>query len=419
VLTTALSTEIITANATLANTTGNAQLLGIFGANTLVATNGLRGGNATNIAFLPIVSDVVITGSYVNSSANLNVTALTTLVGNTSISSNSFSVVALLITGNTTSTNVTIAGNTLVITVPTITITGTSTLTGSTVLKANSTVSLFTANATAQTITVGGTLTNIATPVNVTGPTAIANTLIVTGANVQLTVLTAANTTINGFANVNGTIAGGNTTITGFANISAAASVGTNLSVTGNITAGAVTSTHTLNGSLVSNNHTVNGTLVVNGIANVGNTIVTGTLSTSAGATVNGAFAASNTSTFAGTIQVISDFVIDVKANTNVGLGSPVVYSFPLATYASGKFVIQIKNSGTVQASELVVATDGGINAYVTTYGTVSAPYTSNTPSPLGTFTARVNAVSSSVELVLNQVINSSAVKVVANLIKV
>jgi hypothetical protein len=67
-LLTALRDEIITANSVTGNTFGDAQLFGVFGANTLVATDDLRGGNVAASANLYISSNVNI-GIYINGSS--------------------------------------------------------------------------------------------------------------------------------------------------------------------------------------------------------------------------------------------------------------------------------------------------------------------------------------------------------------
>jgi hypothetical protein len=72
----ALSTEVITANATFANTgtpaaQRNAQLFGAFVANTFVVATELKGGsNTTTFANLAITSNAVFTGAAVNVASN-------------------------------------------------------------------------------------------------------------------------------------------------------------------------------------------------------------------------------------------------------------------------------------------------------------------------------------------------------------
>lgn len=62
-LITTVNTEVITANSTYGNTTGNSFLWGIFSANTLAAATTLRGGNVTTNAVLTISSNVTISAN--------------------------------------------------------------------------------------------------------------------------------------------------------------------------------------------------------------------------------------------------------------------------------------------------------------------------------------------------------------------
>jgi len=58
----ALRDSTITAGSPYQNTTGNAQLFGIFNSSTLVATNGIRGGNVSTSAELTVTSNVDVEG---------------------------------------------------------------------------------------------------------------------------------------------------------------------------------------------------------------------------------------------------------------------------------------------------------------------------------------------------------------------
>ena len=97
-----VSTSITGGNATLANTTGNAQLIGIFGANTVVATDGLRGGNATATNVLNILSNTSVTGDFLKVGANVQLNATSVSVGNSTI--NLVATQNLLKISNATST---------------------------------------------------------------------------------------------------------------------------------------------------------------------------------------------------------------------------------------------------------------------------------------------------------------------------
>ena len=93
-----VSTTITGGNTTLANTTGNAQILGTLGVNTVVATNALRGGNASATNILNIVSNTSLVGStaeyFFKVGANVQANATTLAVGDstTNIIANSSTI---------------------------------------------------------------------------------------------------------------------------------------------------------------------------------------------------------------------------------------------------------------------------------------------------------------------------------------
>lgn len=74
------STEAMTANSTLGETNGNAYLQGTFSSNTLVATQGLRGGNNSTSNVLTISSNTNLNG-HLAISNTLNVAGNTSLTG--------------------------------------------------------------------------------------------------------------------------------------------------------------------------------------------------------------------------------------------------------------------------------------------------------------------------------------------------
>jgi hypothetical protein len=161
-------------------------------------------------------------------------------------------------------------------------------------------------------------------------------------------------------------------------------------------------------------NTTLSNTLSVTGAANVLSTLgVTGATSLANTLTIVGNTSYSNIVTFK------TEHVVDVFANGNLGAttGSDVlVFQFPKADYSSAKLLIQLKNTGNTQISEALVAHDT-TTAYLTTYGTVSSPATSNAGvSLLGTFSANVDTTN--VRVYVKQTTSSTAAKVVAQLIK-
>lgn len=85
----AFRNQVLTvSNTTVSNTTGNAQLIGIFAGNTLVATDVLRGGNVSSSNTLQITSAVSVGNSIV-------VTGNSTLSGNITMSGNVVSTLKL------------------------------------------------------------------------------------------------------------------------------------------------------------------------------------------------------------------------------------------------------------------------------------------------------------------------------------
>jgi predicted acyltransferase (DUF342 family) len=441
----ALSTEIITANTTYANT-GNStinrtsQLWGTFGANNLVVTNWVRGGNVSgsnvysdNFANLYIATNTVVSNSaaaninlmvsnnvsfsYINpvggyfgnnianatinttsavvqsnSSVNTSINAVSIVVQSNSTVNTNYSAALIQAANSTAIANVTpgyfkaglFEGNTIAVSIGANVIanatslyigntTQNSVITQTTIAIGNSTVNTtIVANTTDAFIDTDGYLrvlgnTVLSNTLSVTGNTTLANTLVVTG-----------NTTLSNTLVVTGTTTLSNTIV-----VTGNATLSNTLSVTGNTT-------------------------LANTLSVTGNTTLANTL------TVTGSTTLSNNVSVAGITTFKSDYVVDVLANSDIGstIGAVLVYRFTKATYASGKFEVQVKN-GNTQLSELVLAHDGGTNAYVTTYGTVAS---NGAASPLGTFTA--NTDTANVNLYLVQTVANSAVKVIAHLIK-
>jgi cytoskeletal protein CcmA (bactofilin family) len=406
ILLNSLSTEIITANATYANTGNtatprNTQLYGTFSANTVSATNVLRGGNVSSSGNLNITSNTIITGGTFTSSAN------------STYSNNQYYTADINMTG----ANVTISGTNLIST------SNLAVTSYSQSFKANSTISFasFTANSTYANTYLGGSKVTLAANSSVIGTFSVSSDTSIVGALSVTNTAALGNTTITGFVNVSSTgsftgnvstggnmsavgalsvtntAALGNTTITGFVNVSSSANVAGNIRIGG--TANIVGSVNVTN-TMAVGNVSVAGTLGTTGTASLGgNTTITGELDVS------------------GKTTIMTDYVVEVSSNTNIGSNAAtrVIYSFPKATYRSGKIVVFANNTGVNQISEMNVIHDG-TTSYSTVYGTVAAPYDANNESPLGTLTSQINTAN--VEILLTQTLSNTAVKVVANLIK-
>lgn len=376
----ALSTEILTANATYANT-GNstiartAQLWGKFGANNIVVSNTISGGNVNGLsANLLITSNAT---AYVAADAGIRV-----LAGNSTSNSYLNPVGVFLGLGTANS----FVNSSLIITQSNSTVN--TNITSTRIQVANSTS---TANITAISFNTGlfvGNTTAVAVGANVY---ANADTLFVGNSTFDSKF---GNGSWTGIANLVITPTS-YLTVSGAANVTSNANFANTLAVTGNTT--------------LSNTLSVTGnTTLANTLAVTGNTSIANSLAVTGNTTL------SNTLSVGGSTTFQTDYVVDVSANGNIGatIGPVLIYRFPKTTYSSAKFEVQVKN-GNTQLSELVLAHDGGANAFVTTYGTVAS---NGASSPLGTFSA--NTDTANVNLYLIQTVANSAVKVIAHLIK-
>ena len=441
----ALTTEIITANSTYANT-GNtafprtAQLYGTFGANNLVVTDWVKGGNVNgSFANLMISTNTVLSNTtateirleVANGSSNsfmwqyglhagltgANLVANTTkLTIQSNSTTNTTAIAALISVANSTSSANTdpisfktglFTGNTISVSV--------SNSTGYSVLANTDTIKV--GNSTVNTMIVSNSTTSFIDTdgyVRVLGNTDLSNTLLVVGnTSLSNTLAVTGNTTLS-----NTLIVTGNTTLSNTLLVVGNTSLSNTLAVAGNTTLS--------NTLIVTGNVALSNTLVITGNTTLSNTLaVTGATTLSSTLGVTGTTTLSNTlvvtgnSTFSNIATFKTEHVVDVFANGNLGatIGSDLlVFQFPKADYSSAKLIIQLKNAGNTQISETLIAHDTS-DAYLTTYGTVSAPPTANAGlSLLGNFSA--NADTTNVRVYVNQKIASTAAKVVAQFIK-
>lgn len=428
----ALSTEILTANVTYANT-GNstvsrtAQLWGQFGANNLVVSNWLKGGNVNGqYANLMISTNTMVSN---NNAANLNsmvinsssfsyITPIGGYFGNTS--ANSFVNSTSIITQNGLQVNTNISPILVQIanTTSTANMTPTSFKTG-----------IFTGNTIAMSVGANVIANSTAYFVGSDYGNTVANSTLVaiysanSTSNALITIGVASNSI--GIIEIGGT----DSSIIDFKTpISDDYDYRFKANTNGfYIIGGSSTSTANVVYVDSANLNVDSGTLFVDQVNNrvgVGNTAPDATLAVTGTANVSGAarfantFEAVGTSTLGNTVTIQTALVIDVSTNTNIGatIGLVPIYSFPKATYSSGRFTVQVKNTGNTQIADMLIAHDN-TTAYVTVFGTVASPAAANgSVSPLGNFVANVNG--SNIDLLINQTVASSAVKVVANLIK-
>jgi len=441
----ALTTEIITANSTYANT-GNtafprtAQLYGTFGANNLVVTDWVKGGNVNgSFANLMISTNTVLSNTtateirleVANGSSNsfmwqyglhagltgANLVANTTkLTIQSNSTTNTTAIAALISVANSTSSANTdpisfktglFTGNTISVSV--------SNSTGYSVLANTDTIKV--GNSTVNTMIVSNSTTSFIDTdgyVRVLGNTDLSNTLLVVGnTSLSNTLAVTGNTTLS-----NTLIVTGNTTLSNTLLVVGNTSLSNTLAVAGNTTLS--------NTLIVTGNVALSNTLVITGnttlsntLAVTGNTTLSNTLGVTGTTTLSNTLVVTGNSTFSNIATFKTEHVVDVFANGNLGatIGSDLlVFQFPKADYSSVKLIIQLKNTGNTQISEVLVAHDT-TDAYLTTYGTVSAPPTANAAlSLLGNFSA--NADVTNVRVYVKQKIASTAAKIVAQFIK-
>lgn len=200
----AVSTEVITANTSVngANTTGNTNLIGIFGANTIAVGNGLRGGTVNAAANLTVTSNAVFTGGNTAFTSNLYV--------QNDIST--INAIAMNVNGGTVTinSNTAVAGN--------LSFTGTrATFTGNVLFNsANATLSSQVTTITSNTLNIDSNTFNISS-----------NNMTVT-ANVEFNGDMVVNDALTSYGDINLGIVG---KITSAANTDLGATVGTPISV--------------------------------------------------------------------------------------------------------------------------------------------------------------------------------------------
>lgn len=406
-----VSVNVLTAqqNTAGANTTGNAQLIGIFNANTVAIGTSLRGGTITTSGNLNIISNAVFTGATINATSNVYLlasntyvnSAVTYIVGgsaaitsnativnsNTSINTNGFYVAGGF--ANITSNVSIVNSNTYVNSAVHFIVGGLANVT--------SNVSIVSANVTANATNFNirnGTLT-IDSNVAISNMVSIANNLTLGGISHTVAGNIAFNTSTlfvdatNGRVGVKNTTPDAVLTITGTANVSGAVVLGNTISVAGLATI-----------------PTANITSLANiATANVG--------------TLNAANA-----TFTGNTVVQTDIVLSVISNTNIGATviSPVtIFTFPTATYTGAKLTAKIVSlsGANTQVQEIIIA-QNTVDVGTTVYGTVSAPASAN----LGVFSAGLaNSTGGAtavdrVAVKFQQTSANSSVKLFAQLIK-
>lgn len=215
-----------------------------------------------------------------------------------------------------------------------------------------------------------------------------------------------------------------NASISGNISIGTVANVGTTLGVAGN--------TFLYSNLTVSRNATVTGNVSIGTRGDIGTTLNVGStigvvgnaflyanLALSQNATIGGNASIGTTLDVGGITTLQTFHVMEAVVNNDIGLaGTKAIYRFPVATYRSGKLLIEVESvdGGNVQMSEAVVTCNSTL-AHTTVYATVSTPpAASEGTSLIGTFSSAV--VSGSAEIYLTTTFNNCKTKVIADLIK-
>lgn len=394
-----LSTEVITANSTVALTGNtdfprNAELIGAFSANTIAVTNGLRGGNTSVAANLVITSNVSITGESLNTAAAGYFTgpqsfsnAVTFSSGSLTSTSNTYinaanvtinsaaqtfkagTVNAVAITNDGTTTAVTLAGNNFNVG-SNVSITGTNhTIAGN-------------VNFDAGTLIINGT-SNI---VNATS-LGLSGILSVTGnGSVGGIFTTTGNTSLaGGLVNVTST----GTAVSGNVNFDAGTFV---INATGNVVNAAslgVTGVTTLSG-----NTTISSNVTMNGIVTIANTS-----STTGAATFSNTVGVTGATTLSNTLNVVGAANLQSSANVGGTLGVAGVATMAGNTSVGGALsvtgnttVARLAAGNTTVTGTLTVTANTTANNIQVTNGTSSSNITPTSVSTNNVTTRTITA---------------------------
>lgn len=193
--------------------------------------------------------------------------------------------------------------------------------------------------------------------------------------------------------------------------------------VTNSLRGGNVSTTNVLtitSGLLVSNNATVNGAFTVTGLSNLNTLNVRGTANIANTLSVTGNTSVGDQLTVAGNtnlnsaVNIKNTFTFDAFSNSNLGatVASPLtVYSYPKASWTTGKVLLQTKRGANVQSFESIVVHDG-TTPYMQIYGVAQSPMTANN----GVFSVAANTTH--ILLQFQQSGVSTAVNASINLVK-
>lgn len=228
--------------------------------------------------------------------------------------------------------------------------------------------------------------------------------------HLQNTVVTVSNTNAyNGNNSGNGFVTGifGGTTL-----VAGSALRGGNVSTSNTLTITSVAS--------VSNNLTVaNVFTVTTGLSNVnalnvrGAANIANVLTVTSNTNLNSHLSVTANASFADSIIVQSDYVIDVSANGDLGatLTALPIYSFLKTDFSSARILVQTKKGANTQVYEGILAHNGG-TPQMAVYGVVSVPVAANN--------GVLSATSNTTHIILNyqQTAINTSIKTVLNMVK-
>jgi hypothetical protein len=389
------STEIITANTTVANTGNNtiartAQLWGTFGSNNVVVTTALRGGNVNGLS-----ANLVITTNataYVAADAGIRV-----LAGNSTSNSylnpvgvylglgsaNSFVNSSLIITQSSSTVNTNITPTRIQVADATTTANMTANAFSTGLFVANTTMVAIGANVFANATTIVVANSSFDSKFGNGSWSGIAN-LVITPTN-YLIISGAANVTSN--ANFANTIV-----VTGNATLS------NTLAVTGNVTLSntlAITGNATLSNTIaVTGNATFSNAVAITGNATFSNTIaVTGNATLSNTLTVVGlANASGNVNTTTVNANVSMNVGANVNlSNTRITVGTGSVNTFITATAIETDGTLTVADAATL-SNTLAVTNTTTLSNTLTVAGLASLNAALNTTTANASVAVNVGA---------------------------
>jgi UDP-3-O-[3-hydroxymyristoyl] glucosamine N-acyltransferase len=356
-LATIASQNAVTVDSTVGGSlsTGNGFVNGYFGANTLIARDGIAGGNLSSFGTLNLIANI----AFIYSSSNLVSVTANSSSSNLTITTNAVNITSS--GGNTSISGINLNINSTAINANSIT-----TITGNTTLKANGAFNVFTVtgNNTATRIVANTSNTTIvgnvflSNTLSVDGYATFGNNLNLVGsANIQSSANIGSNLGVVSNANV-----GGNLYIGGNTNIVGDLGVGGNTNIAGNL--GVSTNANIAGNVSIGGNLNISGNIVSGG-AGTGNLIPDSTssyyLGNSTSTWLYGYFnyvVASNTITTANLVSTGTSTLNVINANT-ITISGNTTFSNSITVTGNATFSNAVTISGNATFSNTTVSFNG------------------------------------------------------------